>query len=450
MNNENTLGSENINKLIIKFAIPSIVSLLVSSAYNITDQIFIGNVVGMLGNAATNVAFPIVTFTTALAQLVGVGTAANFNINMGAKNKKEAKDYLINGLIFVFVLSIFILLFTLIFSRQILIFSGSTNTVLPYALKYLHITAIGLPCLLFSICTANLIRADGSPTYSMLCNVIGAIINVFLDWLFMYPLGLGIEGAAYATITGQILSFFLSLIYFFRFKSVKLNISDFRFRLQCFIGIVKLGMSNLINLVIIMLVNIILNNMLTFYGAKSIYGSDIPLAISGVVSKIVSILTAISVGLAQGCQPILGFNIGAKKYARVKSTFLHAIIISSVFCVIIFIVFQFFPDSILRIFGNGDELYFTFGRLYLRIYMFMVFSYGIQPLAINYFSAIGNVKSGIFLSIAKQGLILIPLLFIFSYIWGINGTLFAGPISDFTATVLSLYLVFLNFRYLGI
>ena len=146
MNNENTLGSENINKLIIKFAIPSIVSLLVSSAYNITDQIFIGNVVGMLGNAATNVAFPIVTFTTALAQLVGVGTAANFNINMGAKNKKEAKDYLINGLIFVFVLSIFILLFTLIFSRQILIFSGSTNTVLPYALKYLHITAIGLPC----------------------------------------------------------------------------------------------------------------------------------------------------------------------------------------------------------------------------------------------------------------------------------------------------------------
>lgn len=447
---DNILASESIGKLIAKFAVPSIISLLVSSAYNITDQIFIGNVVGMLGNAATNVAFPIVTLTTAFAQLVGVGTAANFNINMGAKNQKEAKNYLVNGLMFAAILSFFIFVFTLIFTREILIFSGSTKNVLPYALKYLRITNIGLPCLLFSICSANLIRADSSPTYSMLCNVLGAILNVFLDWLFMYPLGMGIVGAAYATIIGQILSFFLSFIYFFRFKSFKLSPRDFKIKFAYFFGIIKLGTSNFINLSILMLVNVLLNNMLTFYGAKSIYGSDIPLAISGVVSKIASILTSISVGLAQGCQPILGFNMGAKNYLRVKKTFLYAIAISSTFCLIVFFIFQVFPDPILRIFGDGDELYFVFGRLYLRIYMFMVFSYGIQPLAINYFSAIGNVKSGIFLSIAKQGLILIPLLVIFSYIWGINGTLFAGPISDFIATFLSLYLVFKNFKILGV
>ena len=450
MSKGNILGSENISKLILKFALPSIISLLVSSAYNITDQIFIGNVVGMLGNAATNVAFPIVTFTTALAQFIGVGTAANFNISMGEKKENKARNYLANGLILSFILSISILIFSLTFTKEILIFSGATDTVLPLAYSYMRITSFGLPCLLFSTCCANLIRADGAPAYSMYCNVIGAVLNVFLDWLFMYPLNLGIEGAAYATISGQLLSFMLSFAYFFRFKSVKLCFEAFRLKLHYVGGIFKLGTSNLINLTILMLVNVILNNMLKAYGEKSIYGSDIPLAISGVVSKIASILTAMSVGLAQGCQPILGFNMGAKNYIRVKQTFIQAIGISSVFCAVVFLVFQFFPDPVLRIFGNGNDLYFKFGRAYLRIYMFMVFSYGIQPIAINYFSAIGNVKSGIFLSIAKQGLILIPLLYIFSYIWGIDGTLFAGPISDFTASVLSLYLVFKHIKSLGI
>ncbi len=446
MTNDNILGTQNISKLIFKFAIPSIISLLVGSAYNITDQIFIGNVVGMLGNAATNVSFPIVTFSVAFAQLVGVGTAANFNIRMGEKKEKEARNFLGNGLILVSLLAIFILIFTLVFNRQILIISGATKNVLPLAIPYLHITAIGLPFLLFSTCTANLIRADGSPTYSMICTIIGAILNIFLDWLFMYPLKLGIQGAAFATITGQILSFILALAYFFKFKTVKICLEAFKLKSIYILGIIKLGMSNFINLLILMIVNILLNNMLTFYGAKSIYGSDIPLAISGVVAKISSIIISISVGLAQGCQPILGYNMGARQYNRVKETFNKAITISCIFCVIVFIIFQFFPDMIIRIFGNGEELYFKFGRLYLRIYMFLVFSYGIQPIAINYFSAIGDVKNGIFLSIAKQGLILVPLLLILSFIFGIYGTLFAGPISDFISTILSLYLVFKNFK----
>lgn len=448
MSKQNFLESENIPKLLFKFAIPSIISLLVSTAYNITDQIFIGNVVGILGNAATNVSFPIVTFAFAFAQLVGVGTAANFNINMGAKKEKEAKTYIANGLILTSVLAILVFIFTFNFRKEILIFSGSSSNVLPYAMEYLSITCIGLPFIIFAITSSNLIRADGSPTYSMFVTIIGAILNVFLDWLFMFPLNLGIKGAALATITGQIFSFICSFAYFFRFKTVKLSINDFKIKFLYLLGIIKLGTANFINLIILMFVNILLNNLLKYHGTNSIYGPDIPIAISGIVSKVSSIIISISLGLAQGSQPILSYNMGAKNYARVKKTFITAISFATLFCIFVFFIFQTFPDHIIKIFGKGDELYFKFGRDYIKIFLFMVFSYGIQPIVINYFTAIGNFKNGVFLSIAKQGLILIPLMLVMSNLFGLRGILYAGPMSDFISSVLCLLLVYFNFKNL--
>ncbi len=445
---QHPLESENISRLILKFALPSIVSLLVNTAYNITDQIFIGNVVGMLGNAATNVAFPVVTLSLAFAQLVGVGTAANFNICMGAKQETEAKSFLGNGLLLAAFLSLFILLFGFLFKTPILLFNGATPDVLPLASEYFGITLFGLPFALFTTANANLIRADSSPAYSMFCTIFGAILNVFLDWLFMYPLALGIRGAALATVTGQVLSFFLSLAYLFRFKSFRISLSIFKLQLKRIGDIIKLGTANFINLIILMLVNILMNHILKNHGANTVYGSNIPLAISGVVSKLSNILLSISIGLSQGCQPILGYNMGAKNYARVKQTFWKALRISTSFCIPAFIAFQLFPDPIIRIFGEGSELYFAFGRSYLRIFMFMIFSYGIQPLAINYFTATGNVRSGVFLSLAKQGLILIPLLLLFSGLFGLQGVLYAGPIADFLSSALSLYLVWRNFKQL--
>ena len=219
-------------------------------------------------------------------------------------------------------------------------------------------------------------------------------------------------------------------------------------KLKQVIGILSLGVANFINLAMIMLLNIVLNNVLKHYGKDSIYGADIPLAVSGVVSKISSILIAISVGLAQGCQPILGFNMGAKNYKRVRETFIKAVIVSFSISIFFFIAFQFYPDNIILIFGSGDNLYIEFARKYLRIFLFFIFGFAIQPLAVNYFTATGNVFSGIVLSTARQGLVLIPFLIIFPMFWGLDGILYAGPVSDIITTSLAVIMVIANFAKL--
>lgn len=444
----NPLGYAPVVGLIGKFAIPTIISMLVNAVYNITDQIFIGNVVGMLGNAATNVAFPTVTFTMAFSQLVGIGTAANFNISLGAKREEKAQYFIGTGLTLMSMIGVLIMCVVLCFKTPILLLCGATENVLPYAQLYLGITAIGIPFLLFSSAGSYIIRADGSPAYSMACTVTGALLNIFLDWLFMFVFQWGIQGAAVATITGQMISFLLSLGYFFRFKTFKIQRKILGLRADYVIGIAKLGTSNFINMTIMMLVNIVMNNTLTHYGALSIYGSDIPLAVSGVIAKLNSILSSFSVGLAQGCQPILSFNMGARNYGRIKETFKKALSIALTISVIAFLLFQCFPRQIVSIFGSGDELYFEFAERYMRIFMMMVCVLGVQPLAVNYFTGTGNVRQGIFLSLSRQGFFLIPLLILLPLAFGLDGALYAGPIADFLAFALSLTLVFTNMKKL--
>lgn len=443
---ENPLGYAPIAGLIRRFAIPSIISMLVNAAYNITDQIFIGHVVGMLGNAATNVAFPIVTLTVAFSQLVGIGTASNFNISLGAKEEKEAEHFIGTGLTWMSVMGILIMCIVLTLKTPILLLCGATKNVLPYSQMYLGITAFGIPFLLFSSAGSHLIRADGSPTYSMTCTVVGAVLNVFLDWLFMFIFKWGIQGAALATVTGQIISFLLCLYYFTRFKTFRIKRSMLGLRAAYMIKIAKLGTSNFINQVIMMLVNIIMNNTLTHYGELSIYGSDIPLAVSGVIAKLNSILSSFSVGLAQGSQPILGFNMGAKNYSRVKETYKKALSAALVISIAAFLLFQLFPRQIVSIFGSGEELYFQFAERYMRIFMMMVCVFGVQPLTVNYFTGIGNVKQGIVISLSRQGFFLVPLLIFLPMAFGLDGVLYAGPIADFLACTLSLSMVYFNFK----
>ena len=444
--NSNPLGYAPVAKLIAKFAIPSIISMIVNAAYNITDQIFIGHVVGMLGNAATNVAFPVVTLTVAFSQLVGIGTAANFNISLGAKREDQAKQVIGTGLTLMSVVGILIMCIVLLLKTPILLLCGATENSLPYSQLYLGITAFGIPFLLFSSAGSHLIRADGSPAYSMACTVIGAVLNIFLDWLFMFIFHWGIQGAAAATITGQIISFLLCLLYFTRFKTFKITPKMLGLRLEYVIQIAKLGTSNFINQTIMMLVNIVMNNTLKYYGALSVYGSDIPLAVSGVIAKLNSILSAFSVGLAQGCQPIWGFNMGAKNYKRVKETYKKALFAALLISIAAFLLFQLFPRQIVSIFGSGDNLYFQFAERYMRIFMMMVCVFGVQPLSVNYFTGTGNVRQGILLSLSRQGFFLIPLLLLLPLRFGLNGALYAGPIADFLAFALSLTLVSLNFK----
>ena len=445
---DNPLGTAPLIPLIAGYAIPSIVSMLVGAAYNITDQIFIGHVVGMLGNAATNVTFPTVTFTTGVSMLFGLGTAANFSINQGAGRIEEARKYIHSGLTGVVIAGITIGLLVFLFRSPIIVLCGAekTGNVYPYAMAYLSITAFGLPFQMFAHSSSTIIRADGSPRYSMLCTVSGAILNVFLDWFFMYPIGMGIEGAAIATVLSQILSFSLALRYYPRFRAFKLSIKELGISPRHMFSSMAAGLPNFCNHMLMMITNIVLNNVLAIYGAMSVYGPDIPLAVSGVAQKTSMIMVSFAVGIAQGCQPIWGFNLGAGNYSRVKGAYWRAFAAAFAVGVIFFFALQLFPRQIISIFGTGDDLYFEFAEKYLKIYMMLVFFQNIQPITINYFSATGNHRQGLLVSLSRQGLFLIPLLIILPRFMGINGILAASPISDAMAFVMSVSMVMLSFK----
>ena len=448
---DNPLGSAPLIPLIAAYAIPSVISMLVGAAYNITDQIFIGHVVGMLGNAATNVAFPTVTLTTGISMLFGIGTAANFSINLGAGDEEEARRYVHNGLTGVAIAGIITGILVFLFRNSIVVLCGADagGNVFPYAVSYLSITACGLPFQMFAHTSSSIIRADGSPRYSMICTVTGAILNIFLDWLFMYPFGMGIKGAAAATVLSQMVSCLIAALYYPKFKAFRLSVRELGISSRHLTGSMEAGIPNFCNHMLMMCTNIVLNNMLSTYGAMSVYGPDIPLAVSGVAQKTSMIMVSFAVGIAQGCQPVWGFNLGAKKYDRVKGAYWRAFTAAFLIGVIFFFAFQFFPRQIISIFGTGSDLYYEFAEKYLRVFMMLVFFQNIQPVSINYFSATGNHRQGLLVSLSRQGLFLIPLLVILPKFMGINGILAASPISDTLAFIMSVSMVMISFRKFG-
>ena len=435
---QNPLGTAPVGGLIGKFAIPAIISMLVSALYNIVDQIFIGQGVGMLGNAATNVAFPVTTIATALALLLGIGGASNYNLEMGAGREKKASSIAGTALSTLVITGVILAVAVLLFLRPLLSLFGATTDVMPYAVDYLGITAVGLPFYALSIGGNHIVRADRSPTYSMTCVLTGAIINTILDPLFIFGFGWGIKGAAWATVIGQVVSGILVIIYFGKFRKMYLEMSMLKPSSECLKAIISLGMASCINQIAMAIVQIVLNNILRYYGGLSVYGSDIPIACVGVISKVNQVFMAICIGISQGCQPIWGFNYGAKKYDRVRLAYRHSVIACTAVATVFFLCFQLFPHQIVSIFGTGSDLYFQFAERYLKIFMFMTFANGIQPMSSGFFTSIGKAKLGIVMSLTRQVLFLLPLIIIFSLILGIDGVMYAGPIADAAAFVLAI------------
>ena len=435
---QNPLGTAPVGGLIGKFAIPAIISMLVSALYNIVDQIFIGQGVGMLGNAATNVAFPVTTIATALALLLGIGGASNYNLEMGAGREKKASSIAGTALSTLVITGVILAVAVLLFLRPLLSLFGATTDVMPYAVDYLGITAVGLPFYALSIGGNHIVRADRSPTYSMTCVLTGAIINTILDPLFIFGFGWGIKGAAWATVIGQVVSGILVVIYFGKFRKMYLEMSMLKPSSECLKAIISLGMASCINQIAMAVVQIVLNNILRYYGGLSVYGSDIPIACVGVISKVNQVFMAICIGISQGCQPIWGFNYGAKKYDRVRLAYRYSVTACTVIATIFFLCFQLFPHQIVSIFGTGSDLYFQFAERYLKIFMFMTFANGIQPMSSGFFTSIGKAKLGIVMSLTRQVLFLLPLIIIFSLILGIDGVMYAGPIADAAAFVLAI------------
>lgn len=427
---KNPLGIEKESRLITKFAIPSIISMLVTALYNIVDQIFIGQGVGMLGNAATNIAFPLSTTCTALSLLIGIGGATNFSLKLGAGEKKESARFAGNAICLMAVCGLTLWAAVMLFLTPMLKFFGATAEVLPYAEAYTRITAFGFPFLIANTGMSKLILADGSPRYSMTSMLVGAVVNTILDPIFIFRLDMGIQGAALATIIGQMISFSISLRYMFHFKTIRFERESFRLRAEHCAQICARGIGAFFNQIAMTVVQIVMNNTLAYYGAMSVYGGDIPIACAGIITKVNMIFMSFIIGISQGVQPIIGFNYGAKKYGRVRRTYLLAAGTGTVLAGIAFFCFQVFPRQIISIFGEGSEMYYRFSERYFRIFMFLTLINGIQPVTANFFNSIGKTRLGVFMSLTRQIIFLLPLIVIFPRIFGIDGVMYAGPIAD--------------------
>ena len=435
------LAERPIKNLIWKFALPGIASQLVNAVYNIVDQIFVGWGIGDLGIAAITIVFPLATITTALSVLFGSGAAAKFSLLMGEGKEDEAKSVIGTAISLMLLIGTTIALASMLFLKPLLAFFGATDLIMPYAQPYAFIICLGIPFGIFSTGASFYIRADGSPVYSSAVLLSGAIFNIIFDPIFLFVFDMGIEGIALATILGQILSSLLAAYYLVRkARTFKLRKNDFFPKFQNIKAIFGLGISAFTTHILATIVQIVSINSLKHYGALSKYGSEIAIAASGAVSKAMIVFMSSVLGIALGCQPIYGYNYGSKRYDRVKETYLLAIRYGTTIAVIAFLVLQLFPRPILSLFGSNDPLFYEFGSRYIRIFLFMTFINSLHPTTSTFFTALGKAHIGFWLALMRQGVILLPLMLILPRFMGIDGLLFAGPITDGIAAIVVIIL----------
>ncbi len=445
---ENILGYEKIGKLIKKFSIPCIISLLVNSLYNIVDQIFIGWGVGYIGNGATNVVFPITMLCLAFALMFGDGSSAYLSLKLGEKNKKEASKGVLNGILISVIVAVLLCAIIIGFLPQILNLFGCTEALRNDAMGYGFFVALGLPFMMIGTTLNSIIRADGSPKYSMASMVTGAILNIILDPIFIFVFKMGVEGAAIATTISQFVTFAMNVAYLRRLKTIEITKKDIRLKPSVVLKVSMLGISSFITQMSIVLVIAFENNLLGKYGAESEFGSEIPITVLGIVMKISQILNSIIIGIAVGAQPILGYNYGAQNYDRVRKALKYVLGLSLIVSTIAFLLFQLIPNKLILIFGSGNELYIEFACYAFRTYLMLCICNGIQIPAGIFFQAIGKgVKSAI-ISLSRQILFLIPAMVIFGATFGIHGILYAGPLADGLAFVVASVLLILQVRKL--
>ncbi len=449
MNKENILGTEKITKLIKRFSIPCIISMLVNSLYNMVDQIFIGHGVGMLGNGATNVVFPISVIALAVSLMFGDGSSAFLSLKLGEKKEDEAATGVGTGILLSIIISIIFTLITYIFLNDLLNLFGCTPALKEYATSYGRIITLGLPFVIIGTTLNSIIRADGSPKYSMFSMVLGAVLNIILDPIFIFIFKKGVEGAALATIISQIVTFILNVLYLKKLKTIKLTSETLKPKWNYIKKVTLLGTSSFITQMSIVLVIAVENNLLGKYGASSSFGSEIPITVLGIVMKISQILYSVIIGLSVGAQPIFGYNYGSGKKERVKETLKIVLRVSLIITLISFILFQTIPDKLILLFGSGDDKYIEFACLTFRIYLMLVIANGIQMPAGIFFQAIGKSTKSAILSLSRQVLFLIPAMFILGRIFGLMGILYAGPVADGVAFILSALFLTLEIKALS-
>ena len=455
MNQDTSLAmfeKEPIVKLMLKFALPAIAAMVVNSIYNIVDQIFIGQGVGMLGNAATNLTFPLVTISMAIGTMIADGCVAYFSLKLGQRRYDEAALTMGNGIAISLLAGLFITLSMELLLQPVLRLCGG-NTVsaqtFEYAVEYARITLIGIPFVCVSMTVSSIIRAQGSPRYAMLCNITGCITNIALDAWFVLGLHWGVAGAAWATIIGQVLNFILAIAYIPRLKGIQFRLEYTKLRAKTVFAFLPLGISSFFTQFGSTIVVICMNNLIVAYGAESIYGPDIPLAAQGIVMKVNSIIISVMVGLGIGSQPIVGYNYGARNFRRVKETYLKTIVIGLAVGVVGWACFQLFTQSIVNLFGQESELYNQFALKCFHIFLSAIFLTGfIIPSGI-FFQSIGKPTKAMICTLTRQLIYFLPAAFVLGHFMGIEGLLYAGPVGDILASATIAILVAGEIRILN-
>lgn len=435
----NYLGEEKNPKLMLKFSIPCILSLLVSALYNIVDQIFIGNSeLSALGNAATGVVFPIFIIAQAFAWCFGDGCAAYLNICQGKKDTKNATACIGSGITITFIVSVLLVAVFFPLKEQILTLFGASENTIGMAIEYFNIILVFFPVNMLMNMMNSVVRADGSPAWSMASMLTGAIINIILDPVFIFGLHWGMSGAALATVIGQVASFLISVIYFFRTKTFRLRIRNFWPNLRVFSSALKLGASSFVTQMTIVIISLVCNIMLAKYGAVSKYGIDIPIAIIGIESKVFTFVINIVVGIILGCQPIISYNFGARNYKRVKLTYRYALTATILIGLAATLIFEFAPRLVVGMFGQPTNVpnpsdYWEFAEMTFRIFLSLVtFTCTIKMTSI-FFQAVGKPVHAVISSLTRDIICFVPLVITLPKFFGIEGILYAAPIADFIA-----------------
>lgn len=448
------LGTGDINKLLISFAIPCIISQLINSIYNIVDQIFIGKGVGSLGNAATNVIFPIVIICTGFAQLIGNGCAANISLLLGQGKKKEAEQSTGASIIGLFLISIIICLLGEIFLPKLVYLFGCTKNAYEYAIIYGRIILAGAPFMILYTGLSAIIRADGSPKYSMICLVSGAIINLILDPLFIFTFDMGVAGGALATIIGQLISCIIAIIYLFKTKTLKLTKEDYHLN-KSILRTISYGLSSFIIQLTVLALFITMNNVMTKFGSTSKFGADIPLSVYGVVSKINNLYVSFILGLSIGAQPILGYNYGAENHNRVKEIIKKVIFFSMIIGIVFNILTFFGAKGLINLFATKSdpnyELFIEFGVDSLRIFLMVCFLNALEMSSSILLQSLGSVKKSTFVAFLRQIILFIPLCLILANFTSLKlyGALYAGPIADFVCFIIVIFIFKSEYKKIG-
>ena len=458
--NQSYLATEKVGKLMSKYAGPCIISLLVGALYNIVDQIFIANAdyLGSYGNAANTVVFPLTVIALAVAVMIGDGCCAFVSLSLGKNKTADAARSMGNAVLLTVITSVILTAIYLIFSDQIIaMFGGTVNEeTFRHSQEYFFWISVGIPFYMFGQAMNPVIRADGNPKFAMVSTLAGAVINIILDPIFIFVFKWGMMGAAVATVIGQVVTAVLAVWYLCHTKAVKLSKDDFKLKATIIRQTLVLGICSFLSQISLVAAMAAINNMIRKYGAMdAVFGqpqyAQIPMAVVGIVMKFFQIVISVVVGMAAGCIPIVGFNMGAGRKDRVKKLFTRLLIAETIVGAVALMIVEFFPLQLIGIFGAANEsAYYTdFAVKAFRIYLCMIILACVNKAAFIFLQAMGKAVVSTLLSMVREIVFGVGLALILPMFFGLDGVLYSMPVSDILTAILSAIVIVRTYRQLN-